>query len=552
MDAREIESRTLKPFLHECLDEYALCLKNIPGFLDVEARMQAVHRRLAEVFMQEGDYYARLPNLRRIGLAYDCYKRALEHDPGMERLAKALPQIEKLFALKRRMGVRVDVAGKGDFPKRVSAELVAAIREKGYPDADVALGRVDTLHGQYDQSVRSIGADLGLELHDLDVPYAIFQIEGQVQRDFASKTGADKPIQITSSYTSHTQAVDNPEHLDAVVQHDVWRAANSAAGAEAAALSRDVAHTQSVRDRRAREHGTAVAALANKQKEQANLYNAARAHASQGSSLDSEAASAMRQARMASAQGNGQLAARNQARAQQLAAQANNERRIAANLNAQANALQPAINQLKGVENAARRALNSAESHFRAASGALAAAVARTAAAAKEASRWQSRVRATSPQIRKGIATSYSFKRHMMQVFGRVKTTLRVVAEHGQVVMARPACDQFDLEDQIVDTDVGKTDINGNRNGSDKLPSADTMQERLRGRAIAELASQLHDFFLKRHRDRFYAAARQHLKDGREIAAAESYAAFLACESNSREAEEARAFLDKLARKHLK
>jgi len=594
MDARSLEGQAVKPALYNSLDTYLRCEKLIAGFKDVPARIKYVHQRLAELFLEEGDYFAGQPNLRNIGMAHYCYSMAKKHDPSIERLPTVLPKVERLFQIRRRVPVRVDIKGEGEYPLRVVNALVDAINKENYPDVDAAMGRMDGLHKQMDDEAVATGAELGLEWGELNVPYSILQIGGTVSRDFAKKTGAQSPLLYTSSYISHSEAVPNPEYENAVVQNQHWSRVASAADRELDGLRSDQRSAASEHSRRSQDHSVARANLTTKQTQQQAYFNTANSHDSKAKQYRSQASeyrnnrdSANRtandnnnqarqhdaNAQRADAQRNAQLAAQyrrqaeicrdkekeyrskaNQYDQQARSADANaagheRERNKYASLG---NDMNSEVRALSNIEQQAAGRLREAEAHLQGANSAVSDSSNRRGDARSTASHWAGTAQSVPSQVSIGIATSYGFKHYELQVFGRVKTDLYVMDEHGKVIKQRPETDVAKKLQDVMHTGVSSSDINNFGNDGDDLPSAESLHEDLRVKAIGNLIQDLDEFFSQYNKERFYDLARVLLEKEQELPAAEAYCCFLASGGSGREATEAREFLDQLSRNQLK
>jgi len=589
--ARELEGRATKPALCESLDLYQRCESLMPGFKDVSDRTRAVRRRLAEIYAGEGEYFLRQPDLQTIGLAHFCLQRAVEHDPANRRAKTLLPQARRLFDIYRRVTVRIDILGKGQYPSDLAETLARKLSTGGYPDLDVAVGRTGGAHSARDAEVRAIAAELGIRIDPLDVPYSILQIGGQVERDLAKKTGADKPLAVTSAYVSHEERVPNIEFEDVEVRIAHWKLAATAADREAAGLDIDLTAALEEYNRCSRRHAAATERLGQVKVAQERLWSssreatvaaqaaeseqnrlatlaaaatqAANAFLAQAQELDRKAAAAQTDEQKAfyrrQAEAARTSAAQKQREAQNHAAAAANERekakaaRTAADKFAtQARAVEPEVLQLDREEQDARARLAAADQHLKVAQAAVADCKGRRQAARFTLTTLANRLNVLPRTIAEGITTSYSFSQYQLQTFGCVAVNLYILAEHGGRVLARPSANVSKRLSKEVNKGVHEADINGYENTADTLPSAAQMREELERAATARIVEQVDEFFSTYHQERFYNAARQFEREKQDIPAANAYACFLACRPSGSMAAEARSFLERISRKQLR
>jgi|GEM_PF-3851764 len=602
MKAREHEGDAAKPALCQALDLYLRCQSMMHDFKDVAERMQPIRRRLAEIYVEEGEYFLRQPNLQAIGLAHFCLMKAAGHDPANRRAQALLPQVERLFEIYRRVTVRIDITGKGRYPADLGEAIARKLASGRYPDLEAAVGRTTGVHAERDAEVRATAAALGAPVDPLDVPYSILQIAGEVENDYAKKTGADKPLPVASAYLSHSEQLPNIEYHEVEVGIAHWTRASDAAGLEAGALEGDLAAATEEHERCRRRHTTAAQELGRVRLAQEQLYSSARDATARADAAEREAGrlealadSATRAAnallaqavelerKAAAAQTQAQKeyyrrqaeqarasAAQKQQEAQASSAAAANQRVIqkAANNEAEdfltrGRAFEPQVLQLGENERLAAAGLSAAAQHLQTAQSALADARSRRNAARSSFNNLGNMINRIAPTTTTKVATSYTFSRHHLQVFGCVAADLHILAEQdgratgarslqGGQVLARPSVNVSRQLSKQLDREVHEADINGYKNTTDTLPSAEQFKEGLEQEATAGIVAQLKEFFRSHHQKRFYNTARRLASEKQEIPAANAYACFLACETAGSMASEARDFLENLCTKQLR
>ena len=589
--ARRLEGQAIKPALLDSLDAYAQCERQIAEFKDVRDRVMRLHNRLAEIYLEEARHFARRPNLRTIGLAHYCLTQAQQHDPNLKGLAALLPKVERLFDIYRRVSVQVQINGKGRYPGELARALVERIEKSNFPGVKAALGRTGGLHAQYDGEVAAVAGDVGSNTKDLDVPYSILQIGGEVRRDFAKKTGADKPILITSSYVSHTEKAPNSEYADAAVRAEHWRKALAAATKEAAGLGIDAGRARQRYNERRSEYAVAADRLKVMKVQQEKLFSKAREWAKAAGEAAQDARHLENLASSAIQAANGYLAKAKEYDAKAKNAQTKQEADYYAGEAAKARtnetakkgeakghsaqadgkwgnaraadatsrkfadsgaAMNPGVNQRARDQSEAERRLQAAKRQSDTASSALKDAGTRVKSNRYAEQSWIQRANSLAPQLDVKVATSYSFSKSCMQVFGGVRADLYILAEHGDMVAARPSVNVTERLLDDVNRNVQGTDINGYAADGDDLPSAAELQAQLQAEATKKLAAQVCDFLRGYHHKRFYQAARRLAAEKQAVPAANAYACFLACEKEGLLADNAREYLAELSRKQLK
>lgn len=589
--ARRLEGQAIKPALLDSLDAYAQCERQVADFKDVRERVMRLHHRLAEIYLEEARHFARQPDLRTIGLAHYCLTQARQHDPNLKGLAALLPKVERLFDIYRRVSVRVQINGKGRYPGELARALVERIERSNFPDVNAALGRTGGLHAQYDGEVAAVAGDVGSNTKGLDVPYSILQIGGEVRRNFAKKTGADKPVLITSSYISHTEKAPNSEYADAAVRAGHWKKVLAAATKEAEGLAIDAGRARQRYNGRRLEHAAAAERLKSVKVQQEKIFSKAREWAKAAGEAAEEARHLEKLASSAIEAANGYLAKAKEYEAKAKNAQTKQEADFyageaikargnakvkeaeAAGHNAQVGgkwanaraadatsrryavsgeAMNPGVRQRERDESEAAQRLRTAKRQSDIASSALRDAGTRVKSSRYAGQSWIQRANSLAPQLDVKVATSYSFSKSCMQVFGGVRADLYVLAEHEQVVAARPSVNVTERLLDDVNRNVQGTDINGYAPDGDDLPSAAELQARLQKEATKKLAAQVSDFLRGYHHKRFYQAARRLAAEKQAVPAANAYACFLACEKEGLLADNARRYLAELSRKQLK
>ena len=557
-----LEAEGHKPSLHKARELYETCESRILGFRDARERIAGVDARLAALYFDEAVRFARQPNLRRIALAYECLLRARAHRPDLPGLQAELDRVGKLSRLRSEVVARLQLDGDTPFAGKLSRFLVASLAKAHIPRLAVEQGSAQGLLQQLQRQAEGLG--YAHFTQDSEAPWQVLQIAGHVLGDSAAKTGQDQGCPVVSDVPTRTAPIPNATYEDRVVRVAHYQLAHDLVQPIVTAAGSDRSRAWSEYGRAKRSHDAAAAALSSRRRAQQGILTQAGKHEAARRDLLTKVerkaanAAAARQASKNALRDSARyrqqaehapnrterdrllkLAMASEGKAKRLAAaaerdeaeaklgrrQADAQAKQARTLRQQASAMQPEVNRLGSEEAQTARRLRQAQVWLTAADSAVAQLRRRATDYARQAGPGPRSLPLRTSQV--AVLGSYTFTHRPVQVFGSVRVRAQIVALDGDRVLARPAAHVEDLKQALVQVGVLRNDVQGFRNQTDGLPSAETLHSNLQRRARTDLLAQMVRFF-RGYGERYIKLAEAARRSGQVLDAMEWYLCYLA------------------------
>lgn len=552
------EGRQTKAGYLGALERYRDCLGKIENFRDCAERTKKINRELATILQREGRMLLGFPRLQYAALAHRFFVEAYRYDGTVDGLSADLFRSRELSEARLETTIKVRVKGNYGYCADLEQDLVEFLHKGHYPY--VSASRGDT-SGIFETCLQRLVSHQYLKGGEKpDIRFNICQLQLEVLRSVAQKTGDLSSLDKASAYHSHLQRIQSIEYLGHMADLEYREKEHPALWAMASSLRNQTESRRQVflsaqnnMDRQKELLDQANAELGRVSAHRDSLVSRRQeieAKVAQNKSriqaLDRQIEDSRIKAQHASTPEQKkyyeEMAERLGAEKKQLSHYNDYEAppllsSLAADIGRAQNDVtraQETGQKQQRLYDEAREETQRTQAQYHAASGQLSRAEGELSACNYELGRLQHKPESTEAVP---VKSAYAFRCYPFQVFGTVwvKGYLLHTTDHSRIEALEVKKEKH-LEDATL-TGVEKEDVFKVSSRTENLVSAKDLELELQDRATSELKLKLDTILRKRHQ-RYWDLALEAVRENHTLESGENLSLFIQCVENAREQHE--------------